>query len=43
MKFIDYAIEHTQKSGDMQIQVLLMNYKNEHFPNMDPMKDFNNL
>ena len=38
MKFIDYAIEHTQNGGDMQIQVLLMNYKNDNFPDMDPLK-----
>ena len=38
MKFIDYAIEHTQSGGDMQIQVLLMNYKNDNFPDMDPLK-----
>ena len=40
MDLIDYAIENTQNGGDMQIQVLLMNYKHEHFPHMDPMKDF---
>ena len=38
MKFIDHAIEHTQSGGDMQIQVLLMNYKNDNFPDMDPLK-----
>ncbi len=38
MKFIDHAIEHTQNGGDMQIQVLLMNYKNDNFPDMDPLK-----
>ena len=38
MKYIDHAIEHTQSGGDMQIQVLLMNYKNDNFPDMDPLK-----
>ena len=38
MKFIEHAIEHTQSGGDMQIQVLLMNYKNDNFPDMDPLK-----
>ena len=38
MEFIDKAIDHTQKDGDMQIQVLLMNYRNEHFPDIDPLK-----
>ena len=40
MKFVDYAIENTQKGGDMQIQVLIMNYRNEHFPDIDPLKSF---
>ena len=40
MKFVDYAIENTQKGGDMQIQVLVMNYRNEHFPDIDPLKSF---
>ena len=31
-KYIDMAIEHTQTSGDTQIQILLTNYKNEYFP-----------
>ena len=35
MKFIDHAIEHTQNGGDLQIQVLLMNYKNDNFPYID--------
>ena len=38
MNFIDHAVEHTQNGGDMQIQVLLMNYKNDNFQDMDPMK-----
>ena len=28
---IDYAIQNTQKGGNMEIQVMLMNYKNEKF------------
>ena len=28
---IEYAIENTQKGGNMEIQVMLMNYKNEKF------------
>ena len=28
---IDYAIQNTQKGGNMEIQVMLMNYKNENF------------
>ena len=31
-ELIDYAIKHTQQGGDMQIQVLLMEYRHEHFP-----------
>ena len=38
MEFVDYAIENTQKGGDMQIQVLIMNYRNKHFPDIDPLK-----
>lgn len=38
MKFVDYAIENTQKGGDMQIQVLIMNYRNEHFPDINPLE-----
>ncbi len=40
LSFIDHAISHTQNGGDLQIQVLLMNYKNDHFPDMDPMRGF---
>ena len=36
MELIDCAIEHTQNGGDVQIQVLLMNYKNDKFPDIDP-------
>ena len=36
VKFVDNAIDHTQKGGDMQIQLLLMNYKNDKFPYVDP-------
>lgn len=39
MKFIDYAIEHIQNGGDIQIQVLLMNYKNDNLPYMDPLRN----
>ena len=39
MKFIDHAVEHTKNGGDIQIQVLLMNYKNDKFPDMNPLKD----
>ena len=39
LPFIDKAIEHTQSGGDMQIQVLRMSYKNDHFSNMDPFKN----
>lgn len=39
MNFIEYAVEHTQKGGDMQIQLILMNYKNDKFPSMNPFDD----
>ncbi len=31
------AVTNTQNGGDMQIQVYIMNYKNEHFPDSDPL------
>ena len=35
LSFIEYAIDHTQQGGDVQIQVLLTNYRMVHFPNLD--------
>ncbi len=35
-KFIDLAIEHTQNGGNIQIQLLLMNYKNDNYTYKDP-------
>ena len=39
MKFLDHSIAHTQNGGDMQIQAYIMDYKNEHFPDTDPLKN----
>ena len=39
MKFVDHSIEHTQNGGDMQIQAYIMDYKNKHFPDTDPLKN----
>jgi hypothetical protein len=33
---LDYATENTRKGGDMQIQALLADYKNQHHPDADP-------
>lgn len=37
-KLIEYAIAHTQNGGDMQIQVLLTNYKHENFDSANVTK-----
>ena len=37
-KYLDYAIDHTQTHGDMQIQVYITNYKHTHFPDMNPFR-----
>lgn len=34
---INYAIKHTQKGGDPQMQLILTNYRMEHFPDLDPL------
>ena len=39
MKLVGYSIERTQKGGEMQIQVFLMNYKYRKFPDMDVLGD----
>lgn len=38
-KFVNYAIEHTQNGGDMQIQAYIMDYKSRKFPDFDQIKN----
>lgn len=39
LEFIELASENVDNGGDVQITAFLLNYKNEHFPEMTPMKD----
>ncbi len=38
MTYLKYSIEHTQRNGDVQIQTYIMNYKNEHYGDIDPFR-----
>ena len=38
--FIENAIEEAQESKDYELQLLLMNYKTEHFPHSDAFRKF---
>ena len=38
-ELLDYAAEHTQKGGDMQIQALLADYRHRQYPSSNPFAD----